>query len=510
MAYTRLAMRMIREILRLKYEGRLRNRQIARSCGISHVSVRKYLERAERIGFCRAPGPEEGLPPELTEDAVAEPAADGRMPDRERIHRELKRRGVTLKLLWQEYRRERADGYGYTQYCEHYKRWSGHLSPELRQEHKAGEKLFVDWAGQRMPLAGGAEASLFVAVLGASAYTFAEAFADEKEASWIQGHVHAYAFYGGVPRITVPDNVRTAVSAACRYEPGLNGVYRQMAAHYGTAIIPARPRTPKDKPKVEGGVLIVERRILAPLRDRTFFSVGELNAAIRPLLAAVNAEPFQKLPGSRRSLYEELDRPALQPLPARPYEPCRWKKMRVNIDYHVQLGAHYYSVPYRLVGAEVEVRVGERTVEIFHRGERVAAHVRDDEPRRCTTEAGHRPKAHQKHVEWTPGRLIDWATKLGPNCAKAVERILREKPHPEMGYRSCLGLMRLARQYGVARMERAAEKAFACDACSYRSIKSMLQTGVDLLGTEAPSAPPPRHENIRGGTYYGPEAPHAD
>ena len=509
MAYTRLAMRMIREILRLKFEGRLRNRQIARSCGISHVSVRKYLERAERFGFCRAPGPDEVLPPELTEDAVAEPADDGRMPDRSQIHRELTRQGVTLKLLWQEYRHDHPDGYGYTQFCEHYRRWNGRLSPELRQDHKAGEKVFVDWAGQKVPLAGGAEASLFVAVLGASSYAYVEAFADEQEGHWLEGHVRAYTFYDGVPAITVPDNCRTAVDKPCRYEPKINGAYRQMAAHYHTAIIPARPRKPKDKPKVEGGVLLAERRILAPLRDRRFFSVGELNAAIRPLLAAMNAEPFQKLPGSRRSLYEELDRPALQPLPAQPYEHCEWRKLRVNIDYHVQLGAHFYSVPYRLVGREVELRLGARTVEIFHRGERVAAHVRDDAPRRCTTEAAHRPKAHQKHLEWTPGRLIDWGRKVGPNCALVVEQIMRDKPHPEMGYRSCLGLLRLSRMYGAERLERAAQKALACGACSYPSIKSMLQTGVDKLGSETPAAPAPRHENIRGGAYYGPEVAHA-
>ena len=510
MPNTRLSMRMIREVLRLKYEAGLKNRQIARSCGISPLSVRRYLDRAARAGYRRAPEPNEVLPPEVIGTATKPAAPDPRVPDLERLHRELKRPGVTLKLLWEEYLRDRAGGYGYTQFCEHYRRWRGCPSPELRQEHKAGEKVFVDWAGQTIPMAEGPAAHLFVAVLGASGYVYAEAFADEQKTNWIQGHIQTYEFLDGVPCVTVPDNPRTAVTRACRYEPELNAAYREMATHYGTIIIPARPRRPKDKPKVESGVLQAERRILAPLRDCQFFSLGELNAAIRPLLDAINAEPFQKLPGSRRQMYEQVDRPALRPLPEHPFVMCQWKKVRVNIDYHVQLEQHYYSVPYGLVGEQLDARLSDRGVELFHGGQRVAAHMRSTQPGRCTTDPGHRPKAHQRHLEWTPSRMVEWASTVGPQCGQVVEQILREMPHPEMGYRSCLGLIRLAKLYGAERMEMGCRKALACGACSYRHIKSMLETGMEILEPDLPPVPAPQHMNIRGADYYGPEVAHAN
>lgn len=503
-------MRKAREILRLKHEAGLSNRQIAASVQLTHVAVGAYLQRAREVGIGWP------IPAEVDDDQLhgllggrGTPAGGAvrPLPEMAYLHTELRRPGVTLQLLWEEYRRDHPGGYGYTQFCGYYKAYRRGLDPVLRQGHKAGERMFVDWAGQTMWLVEGdgiRPAYLFVAVQGASNYTFAEAFEDTTLPSWIEAHIHAWEFFGGVATITVPDNDKSAVSRACRYEPDLNPTYRDLAEHYGTVIIPTRPGKPRDKAKVETAVQNAERRILALLRDQRFFCVAEANRAIGSTLTALNTRPFKKLPGSRAALFETLDAPALKPLPADRFECYESTTAGVNIDYHIQVDRHTYSVPYRLTNQRVEVRLRTRTIEIFFRGRRVAVHARSYEKGGVTTDPAHRPKAHQRHLEWTPTRLIHWAGTIGEHCARLVERILQSKPHPEQGYRACLGIMRLGRRYGADRLERACYRAVALDACSYRHVKSMLATGMDTqpLPCLAEPASTVTHDNLRGRDYY--------
>ena len=514
MAREPLSMRQIKELLRLKHEHRLSVRKIARSSGLPVSTVGDYLKRAQMAGLSWP------LPEELTEEQLlarllgngvtqttASPPAKG-LPDWKEIHQELRRKGVTLQLLWNEYHQSHPEGYAYSRFCELYREWEGTLDPVLRQVHVPGQKMFVDWAGQTVPIHNPTDGTLsqghlFVAVLGASNKTFAEAFPNEQLPCWIAGHVHAYAFYGGVASVTVPDNPKTAVVQACRYEPQLHRAYAEMAEHYGTVVLPARPRKPRDKAHVETGVQIAERHILAALRDQQFFSVGALNEAIIPLLARLNAKPFQKLEGSRDSWFETEEKARLLPLPATPFQLAVWSKAKANIDYHVVVDNHFYSVPYQLVHEQLEVRKTESTVEFFHQGKRVAAHPLSHQAGRASTLEEHRPKSHQKHLQWTPSRLIDWAAKTGPHCAKVVEEILRRQPHPEMGYRSCLGIINLGKGAGLERLEAACKRALHFQTCSYRSIKSILQGRLENQPIEEQlPLPSPSHENLRGGAYY--------
>jgi transposase len=379
----------------------------------------------------------------------------------------------------------------------------------MRQEHRAGEKLFVDFAGPTIPITDPrtgeiTAAQLFVAVLGASSYTYAEALPSQELPHWIAAHVHAFSFLGGCTRLIVPDNLKAGVTRAHRYEPDINPTYAEMAAHYGTAVIPARPRKPRDKAKAESGVLVVERWILAALRHRTFFSIAEANEAIRERLAWLNARPFKKLPGSRASLFAELDRPALRPLPAVPHEFATWKTATVNIDYHVEVDRHWYSVPYQLVGDGCDIRVTAAIVEVLHKGRRVASHRRSGEERRFTTDAPHMPEAHRRHAEWSPSRIVAWAGGTGPATAALVAAIMASRPHPEQGFRSCLGIMRLGRRFGDERLEAAAARALAVRALSYRSVESILRNGLD--GLPLPGSEPVTvigdHANVRGAGYY--------
>jgi transposase len=504
-------MRTTREILRLRLGLALPIRQVARSCHVAPSTVHDCLARAEVAGLSWP------LPAGVDDAALEARLYPGQpgpavraAPDFATMYRELKRKDVTLQLLWQEYKQQHpTDGYQYSQFCARYRRWRGQLDVVMRQEHRAGEKLFVDYAGQSMPIVEPdtgevRELSVFVATLGASSYTFAEVHEDQTLRSWIRGHVHAFEFFQGVPAALVPDNLKAAVKKACFYEPDLNPTYQELAEHYGAVILPARPRKPRDKAKVENAVQQVERWILAPLRHQRFFSRAEANHAIQERLRWLNNRPFAKLAGSRRSLYEELDRPALQPLPARRYEPAEWKaQVGVNIDYHLEFAGHYYSVPYHLTGKRVDVRATTTTIECFHRQRRVASHRRSTRPGQFTTDPAHRPKAHQRYGEWSPSRLIHWAETVGPRTARVVETILRRKPHPEQGYRTCLGILRLAKRYGGDRLEHACHRAQAIDALSYRSIKSLLDTGLDR--TTVPEPPPALaldHANIRGPTYY--------
>ncbi|MCX6620265.1 MAG: IS21 family transposase, partial [Acidobacteria bacterium] len=379
----------------------------------------------------------------------------------------------------------------------------------LRQNHRPGEKLFVDWAGAKATIHApqsetATDAPVFVAVLGASNYTYAEATRTQQTADWIGAHTRALEFLDGVPELVVPFNPKTGVTRACRYDPDLNPTYQEWAKHYGVGVLPARPGKPKDKAKVECGVLVAGRWILAALRHRKFFSLAELNQAIGELLTRLNQKPFKKQPGSRASRFAELDQPALRPLPACRFEDAAWTRATVNIDYHVAVDFSFYSVPYRLARKDVDVRATAATVEIFHRGERVASHVRSREPNKAVTIESHRPKAHQAHWEWPPSRMVDWAAKTGPHTASAVDAILKSFPHPEMGYRSCLGVIRLAKKYGDERVEAACQRALLTGTVRYRSIQSILKKQLDrqpLPGQEEPR-PAPSHDNIRGPEYF--------
>jgi transposase len=514
MAKKTLSMRHIHEILRLKHEKKLSVREIARSCGLPASTVGDYLKRAKAAALIW-PLPEPLNDEELLErlmDSGREPAPEPTpprpTPDWARVHQELRRKGVTLQLLWQEYRAEHPDGYARSRFCELYQQWASKVDPVLRQHHQPGEKMFVDWAGQKVAIHNWLdgcidEASLFIAVLGASNKTYAEAFANERSPSWIKGHMNAFKFYGGVTKAVVPDNPKTAVIRPCRYEPGLNRNYLEMADHYGTVILPARPLKPRDKAKVESGVQIAERQILAVLRDQRFFTVGALNRAMVPLLAQINDRPFQKLPGSRNSWFEAHEKCLLQPLPAMPFEQATWSRPTVNIDYHVVVDKHYYSVPYQLIHQLLDARLTEATVEVFHDGKRVAAHRRSHLAGRYTTVHEHRPKAHQKHLEWTPSRILQWAETIGPRCAQLVQHIMESRPHPEQGFRSALGIIRLGKGVGNQRLEAACMRALHYGACSYRSVQSILNNHLEVQPLEAePPLTNPDHGNLRGPDYY--------
>lgn len=506
-------MRQIKEVLRLKEEHQLSVREIALSCGMAASTVGDYLKRAAVAGL-KWPLPDTMSEAQL-EDLLMGPGAISAKvetpratPQWSKIHEELRRKGVTLQLLWREYLRDNPEGYGYSQYCELYGRWADKLDPVLRQVHIPGEKMFVDWVGQTVPIDNAQDgtqspAYVFVAVLGASNKIYAEAFMDMKLPAWIGAHCHSYKYFQGVVKVTVPDNPKTGVTKPCRYEPLIHRSYQEMAEHYGTVIIPARPAKPRDKAKAETSVQITERQILAALRDRKFFSVGELNQAIRVLLDQLNAQPFQKLEGSREQWFREKEKERLLPLPLTEFELGCWSQAKANIDYHVVVEKHYYSVPHQLIHDLIDVRLTQTSVELFHQGKRVAAHVRSNQPGLFTTVEEHRPKSHQKYLQWTPGRILQWAEKTGPHCQKVIQEILDKNPHPEQGYRSCLGILRLGKSAGETRLEAACRRALHHATCSYRSIDSILKNRLDEqpMEQDLPLASPV-HENVRGGQYY--------
>jgi len=509
----RVSMRRVREILRLKHEGGASDREIARSLSVARSTVALTLERVAAAGL-RWP-----LPTPLT-DRVLEAmlyAGHGRQQGARRkaeadwayVHHELRRPGVTLMLLWEEYRQREPDGYRYSRWCELYRAWESRLSPTMRQAHPAGERMFVDYAGQTVDLIDGSTgeirpAQIFVAVMGASNYTYAEATLTQTLPDWIGAHIRALAFMGGVPAQLVPDNPRVGVDRANWYEPGLNRTYLDLATHYRTAILPTRVRKPRDKAKVEVAVLVVERWILARLRNRRFFSLAELNRAIAELVADLNARPMRRLGVSRRDLFLELDRPALKELPAEPYQYAEWRVRRVGLDYHVEIDGHYYSVPHRLIREQLDARITERTIELFCKGERVAVHMRGTGRGRHTTIPEHMPSAHRRYAEWTIERIGIDAAAIGPSTAKLTALILESRPHPEQGYRACIGILRLVRHYGAERLEAACNHGLEIGARSYSSIQSILKHGLD----HRPPRPAAQrellldHPNIRGPRYY--------
>lgn len=515
MPANRLSMRNTREILRLRWGLKRSLRETAQSCGVGTTTVHDVVARAKAAQLAWP------LPPELDDAALEEqlyPPVVGRrertVPDFQGMYRELKRRGVTLELLWQEYRAQHGEnGYGYSRFCDLYREWRGQLDVVMRQQHVAGEKLFVDFAGMTMDVvdATTGEATpcpIFVAALGASSFTYAEACAGQDKDSWIEAHIHTYEYMGGVAAVTVPDNLKAAVTRPDFYEPELNPAYREMAEHYETTVIPARVRRPRDKAKVENAVQQVERWVLAPLRDQTFFSRAELNRAMRERLEWLNDRPFSRLDGSRRSWWMELDRPALKPLPARRFERPEWKvNVGVNIDYHFEFDRHFYSVPSTLACKRVDVRATATIVEAFLHDSRrrVASHLRSRKRGGFTTDPAHRPDSHRRYGEWTPSRLIRWAESIGPETAALAEEIMRRRPHPEQGFRSILGLIRLRKRYSAESIEAACRRARAIASPGYRSVHSILKNGLEqqpLPFITEPSSAPIEHENIRGAEYY--------
>jgi transposase len=509
----RISVRKIREILRLSSESRLSQRQIASCCGISKTTVAECLVRAQRIGldWSLVSGlSDEELEKRLYPPAAKVPVSERPAVDWAAVHTELKKKGVTLQLLWEEYRQREPRGYGYSRYCDLYSQWRTRSDLSMRQVHRAGEKLFVDYCGATVPVVDAVsgevrEAQIFVAVWGASNYTYAEATWSQGLPDWVESHVRAFEFAGGVTELVVPDNLKSGVSRPCRYEPELNPTYQDLAMHYGVAVMPARVRRPRDKAKVEVGVQVVERWILARLRHRSFFSLAELNQAIGELLVRLNERSFHKLPGSRRSLFESLERPALRALPAQRFTYAEWKKARVGVDYHIEVAGHYYSVPYQLVSQELDVRVTARTVECFTKSKRVASHLRSFRRGAHTTQSEHMPRPHREYAEWTPERLVRWAQKAGPSVAGLVETVMATRAHPQHGFRSCLGILRLGERYGSARLEAACRRALEIGGASYRSVSSILKAGLDRQDRQESVAEPSlplAHENLRGASYY--------
>jgi len=516
----RLSMRKIREVLRLRLQCGLTKRQIATSCHIGLGTVYEYIRRSRDAGLSWP------LPEDLTDEELDKrlfppppdiPSEQRPRPDWPALAQELRKKGVTLLLLWYEYRAVHPDGYGYSRFCELYNAWAGAAEPRMRCVHKAGEKLFVDYAGLTVPLIDPksgevTNAEVFVATWGASSFIYAEATLTQTLPDWIGSHVRAFEHFGGVPQILVPDNLKGGVTSPCFYEPDINATYQQMASYYGIAVIPARVRTPRDKAKVENGVQQVERWVLAPLRHLRFFCLADINAAIRPLLEFLNAKPAPGLGASRLQIFQQLDRPAMKPLPAEPYELALWRKARVHVDYHVAVERHFYSVPFQLIGQEVEVRLTQASVEFFHHGGRVASHVRSHNPNSFTTLPEHMPANHREWGQWNPERIARWAEKTGPQTAQLVREVLASRPHPYQGYRSCLGILRLGDEFGYERLEAAAGCALSARALSFKSVKSILLHRLDAANATArpgsPNQPTPptavaiEHPNIRGAAYY--------
>jgi transposase len=503
-------------VLRQKWVLKKSHREVARSLSISAGAVGELMLKAAKLGLSWASI--EGLSDEELERQLYGPGlgpSEARpLPDGAYLHMERKKPGVTLELLHLEYLEKHPDGYRYTAFCEHYRQWLKRHRLSMRQVHVAGEKLFVDYSGKRPHLVDERtgeciDVELFVAVLGASDLTYAEATRTQQGPDWIASHTRTFQYLGGVPGALVPDQLKSGVTKACRYEPMVQRTYEEMARHYGTVVLPARPAHPKDKAKVEVGVQVAQRWLLARLRHETFFSLQALNARLWELLEELNNRRMRLYGASRRELFERLEKAALRPLPSEPFVYAEWKQVKVNIDYHVEVDHHFYSVPYTLIHEQLEARFSATTVEMFRGGrrdsDRVAAHPRSWARGKHTTKSEHMPKAHQKHLEWTPSRMVHWASSIGEKTRELVDRILAERPHPEMGYRSCLGILRLGKRYGNERLEAACARALAVGARSYRHVDSILKNGLDrtpLPAAPEPPVPPTAHENIRGQGYY--------
>ena len=511
----RLSMRKIKEVLRLTFEQKLSVRQISKSTQISRSTIGDYVQRFAISGLSWP------LPSSMTEADIEaalfpqEPVDSGALrpiPDWVKVNQEMRHKGVTLFLLWQEHKIIQPDGFNYSWFCNHYREWAGRLDAVMLQEHLAGEKCFVDYAGHTMPITerntGEIRYSqIFIGLMGASNYTFAEATWSQTLPDWIGSHVRMLEYFGRSPEICVPDNLKSGVSNAHRYEPDINPTYLDFASHYGIAVIPARSCKPRDKAKVENGVLIVERWILACLRNRIFFSLAELNEAIGELLVRLNKRPFKKLSGCREAMFNSIDYPAMRPLPADRYILTEWKKVRVSRDYHVEIKDCYYSVPYTLIGKQLDVSFSEYVVEVLHKGARIASHARipDGNGKRYSTLVEHMPKAHQEMTEWTPERIVDCAASVGEQTRKLIEALIKLRTHPQQAFRAALGIIRLAKRDGNERLEAACRRAYATNAISFSSVNSILKHRLDELplpqDTKQTSLPV-MHDNVRGANYY--------
>jgi len=509
MAKERIGMRKIKEVLRLGYENKVSMRKIALCCNLGIATVLEYFRRFRVSGLPWPP------PVEINDEALESrlfPKNDPKRitkepPDYEYLFQEMKKPNVTLAILWEEYKQVRPTGYQYSQFCDLYRKYIKSLNYSMRQEHKAGEKTFVDF-GKGLNLVDpktGAPipTQLFVSVWGASNYAFAAAVLGEDLSNWIGVNVSALEYYGCCPKAIVPDNLKSAVARACRYEPELNPTYAEFARHYDLVIFPARPYRARDKAKVENGVRLAKRWILAKLRNRIFFSLSALNAAIYELLEVLNNKLMKRIKKSRKERFEVLDRPNAQPLPDRRYEFAEWKTVRVSIDYHVCFDDHYYSVPYTLIHQELEIRATRNIIEVFKKGERICSHQRSYHKHKYTTKVEHMPKSHQQYLEWTPTRILEWAAKYGPAVKELVEQIMSNRKYPEQAYRSCLGIIRLEKRFSAERLNNACRRALEYRVESYQGVKNILSRGLDKLAVkEKPRAAPIQHENIRGSKYY--------
>ena len=508
----RVPMSKQRQILQLLHDGHLSTREIAAALHISKTSVGDIAKAARLAGL------DWETANKLSDDELSariyKPATVRRSqliePDHSYLYRELKRADVTLQLLWDEYQGQHgSNAYKYSAFCDRFRQWNKTLKLSMRQIHPAGERAFLDFAGHTVPIIDSqtgeiTQAQIFVAVLGASSYTYACATQAQKVQDWVLCTIAALEHFGGVPRLLVPDQPRTVSARPDRYEPTAQSLFSDMCAYYSVALLPARPAKPRDKPKVEAAVLLVERWVLARLRKRTFFSIAELNAAIAPLMTDLNNRPFKKLEGCRRSAYEDLDKPVLRSLPAQRMQLYTFKSPRVNVDYHIEYQQRYYSVPYQLVGQQVQLRATSSTVEIMHNNLRVAMHPLHPRKGSFTTLPEHMPDNHREHLQWSPDKLIAWAQRVGKACEMVVRWQLEHRAHPEQAYRSCLGLMRLLRTYGGDRLEAACARAQSIRAPNYKSIDSILKSGMDYLpvAQQEVQGELPLHENVRGANYY--------
>ncbi len=514
-------MNLAREIIRLGMTCNLPSTDIANSCGVDPKTVRNYFQRIKQRNLSDTDIErltDEQLSDILKNKRGRRPEHQSKKPDFEYIDQELKRKGVTRQLLWEEYIADHPTGYKRTQFFHLFRQWKKNLNLSMRQSHIAGEKLFVDYSGQTVTVhdpSGGAafQAQIFVGVLGASNYAYAEATKSQGLSDWIGSHTRNFRFLGGVPEIVVPDNLKSGVTRPCRYDPDINREYQEMSVHYGTAIMPARVRAPQDKSKAENGVLLVQRWILATLRNRIFFSLEELNREISTRIERLNDRPFKKISGSRRSLFEAVDKPALKPLPTIPYTFAEWNNCTVGMDYHIGLNGHFYSVPFKHTGKSVTVRYTDKTVEVFLGTMRIASHLRDDTPREASTLVEHMTKSHRKYKEWTPNKILTRSEQIGESTLEVVHRLIKAKQHPMQAYRAAVGIIGLEKKYSPGRLEIACKRALRIGGISYKSILSILQNGLDhkelLLGTSKrkeelaqKAARPIHHENVRGEDYY--------
>ena len=507
-------MRRVREILRYRFEQGLGHKAISYRVGAAPSTVRETLRRAAvaELGWPLGEDVSDAVLETVLYHAAGTKTGHRRCPEPDwpRVHRELKRKHVTLQIMWDEYIAVHLDGYRYSRFCDLYRGWSSKLPVTMRQTHAAGDKLFADYAGDKIGividrLTGETrDAHIFVAVLGASSLSYAQASWTETLPDWIGCHVDALQAFGGAPALLVPDNAKVAVIRACLYDPQVNRSYAEMAAHYDSAVLPTRPRRPRDKAKVEACVLIVERWLFGRLRHRVFHSLAELNAAIDELLVDLNDRRVLRAVGqTRRQLFEDIDRPALRPLPCQPFVFAEWRQRRAGLDYHVEIERHFYSVPYRFAREPVEARITARTIELFHKGERVAAHMRGSSNGRHTTIAEHMPSSHRRFADWTIERITREAAAIGPCAALLCKRILTDRPHPEQGFRACLGIVRLVKGFGRDRVEAASGRALDIGARTYGSVKSILDSGLDQIPTADPTTEwSVDHPNIRGSRYY--------